>query len=98
ADVRTASLRRPHRSSDAPLAISDDGAYVLMASGGAVRLIGTAGENLKLMDAVAGVWGAFAPRSHDAAVLDSEAGLVPLLDAGGSQPRMVFVPARQADF
>jgi DNA-binding beta-propeller fold protein YncE len=68
--------RRTRRLTDEPLAISDDGGYLLVVSGGAIRLIGTAGDNRKLMDAAAGAWAAFAPGNHDAAVLDAAAGLV----------------------
>jgi hypothetical protein len=53
-----------------PLAISDDGLYVLYGSGGAVQLLGISGDSRKLTDAEPGAVPAFAPRGHDAAVVD----------------------------
>jgi hypothetical protein len=60
------------------LSISDDGAYVLIAGHGAVRVMGTAsGDNFKLIDAADGALAAFAPGGYDAAVVDaSGAGLL----------------------
>jgi hypothetical protein len=81
---------RTRRLTDVPLAISDDGGYVLVVSGGAIRLIGTAGDNRKLMDAAAGAWAAFAPGNHDAAVLDAVAGLVLFEDVAGASVERVL--------
>ena len=58
-------LRRPGLES---LSVSDDGAYLLYASGGPVELIGVAGDSRKLLDAPPGALVAFAPVGHDAAV------------------------------
>jgi hypothetical protein len=85
---RTAGRTRP--SIDEPLAISDDGGYVLAVSGGAIRLIGIAGDNRKLMDAAAGAWGAFAPGNHDAAVLDAARGLLLFQDVAGASVERVL--------
>ncbi|MBZ5617148.1 MAG: WD40 repeat domain-containing protein [Acidobacteriia bacterium] len=73
------------------LAISDDGAYVLSAAVGSIRLLGTAGENIKVMDASDGALIAFAPGGHDAAVSDSGgAGLVWFRDLTGSSRQSVL--------
>lgn len=72
------------------LAISDDGAYLLSANEDSVRLLGTAGEDLKIMDAASGAMVAFAPASHDAAVNDSVAGLLWFRDVAGSSQRTVL--------
>ena len=53
------------------LAISDDGAYLLYAAGGAIELIGVADDSRQVMAGAAGALAAFAPRSHDAAVIHS---------------------------
>jgi hypothetical protein len=82
--------RRTRRLTDEPLAISDDGGYLLVVSGGAIRLLGTAGDNRKLMDAAAGAWAAFAPGNHDAAVLDAEAGLRLFQDVAGASVERVL--------
>jgi hypothetical protein len=82
--------RRTRRLTDEPLAISDDGGYLLVVSGGAIRLIGTAGDNRKLMDAAAGAWAAFAPGNHDAAVLDAAAGLLLFQDVAGASVERVL--------
>ncbi len=89
---------RTRRLTDSPLAISDDGGYLLVVSGGAIRLMGVAGDNRKLMDAAAGAWAAFAPGSHDAAVLDAVAGLVLFQDvAGASAQRVLAGPDSRPD-
>jgi len=54
--------------------VSDDGAYVLVASNGSVRVVTTSGENRKLADATDAVV-AFAPGSHDAAAADAVSGV-----------------------
>jgi hypothetical protein len=66
-------LRQKSRAATASesLAISDDGAYLLYATGNEVELIGLAGDSRKLMDAKPGALAAFAPASHDAAVIHS---------------------------
>jgi hypothetical protein len=81
---------RTRRLIDAPLAISDDGGYLLVVSGGAIRVIGIAGDNRKLMDAAAGAWAAFAPGNHDAAVLDAAAGLSLFTDVAGASVQRVL--------
>lgn len=94
AQFSPAVLSRPKRGTrrltDEPLAISDDGGYLLVVSGGAIRVIGTAGDNRKLMDAAAGAWAAFAPGNHDAAVLDAAAGLVLFSDVAGASIERVL--------
>jgi hypothetical protein len=82
--------RRTRRLIDEPLAISDDGGYLLVVYRGAIRLIGTAGDNRKLMDAAPGAWAAFAPGNHDAAVLDATAGLVLFQDVAGASVERVL--------
>jgi hypothetical protein len=68
----TISLRgnpRPRRPLPETLAISDDGAYLLYAAGGPIELIGVAGDSRQIMDGAPGALAAFAPGSHDAAVI-----------------------------
>jgi hypothetical protein len=75
------------------MSVSDDGNYLLFAAGGSIRLLGTTGENRKLMDAGEGALVAFASRSHDAAVSDpAGAGLVLFRDLTGA-PRQTIVAA-----
>ena len=68
----TMSLRgnpRPRRPLPDTLAISDDGAYLLYAAGGPIELIAVAGDSRRVMDRAVGALAAFAPGSHDAAVI-----------------------------
>jgi hypothetical protein len=74
-------------------AISDDGALLLFAARGSIRLVGTAGENRKLMDAGDGALVAFAPGGHDAAVADpAGAGVVLFRDIAGAATQSVLAP------
>src|ERR1035437_4010643 len=74
-------------------AISDDGALLLFAARGSIRLVGTAGENGKLMEAGEGALGAFAPGGHDAAVADpAGAGVVLFRDIAGAATQSVLAP------
>ena len=74
-------------------AISDDGALLLFAGRGSIRLVGTAGENRKLMDAGDGALVAFAPGGHDAAVADpAGAGVVLFRDIAGAATQSVLAP------
>jgi len=91
--VATASLGKTRRSSGEPLAISDDGAYLLLVSGGGLRVMSLAGDNRKLADATAGTLAAFAPGGHDAAAVDPEAGLAFIHDAAGASVRQVMAGA-----
>jgi hypothetical protein len=69
-------------------AVSDDGAYLLRASGGTVTLYGASGEHRAL---AAGVDAAFAPAGHAAAVADlSGAGIVVFDDAAAGTGRRVL--------
>jgi DNA-binding beta-propeller fold protein YncE len=76
------------------LAISDDGTLLLFAASGSIRLVGTAGESRKLMDAADGALVAFAPGGHDAAVADpAGAGVVLFRDvAGASTQSLLALP------
>jgi DNA-binding beta-propeller fold protein YncE len=82
-----ASLGKTRRSTGEPLAISDDGAYLLLVSGGGLRVMGVAGDNRQITDATAGTLAAFAPGGHDAAVADPETGLALIRDAAGTSVR-----------
>lgn len=69
-------------------ALSDDGSYLLRASGGTVTLFGAAGEHRAL---ATGVDAAFAPAGHGAAVVDpSGAGIVVFDDAVAANGRKVL--------
>src|SRR4051794_32708730 len=61
------------RSGGGPVAVSDDGAYLLYGPGATMELLGIAGDSRKLTDAGPGALPAFAPGGHDAAVVDSQA-------------------------
>ncbi len=60
---------RPRRTLPGMLAISDDGAYVLYAADGPMELMGVAGDGRQIMARAAGALAAFAPGSHDAAII-----------------------------
>jgi len=62
---------RSRRALPDTLAISDDGAYLLYAAGGPMELIGVAGDGRQVKAGVAGALAAFAPGSHDAAVIQN---------------------------
>ena len=76
------------------LALSDDGAFVLVAGGGSIRLLGVTGENRSLMEGAAGALVAFAPGGHDAAIADpAGAGLVLFRDlTGAAEARLLAAP------
>jgi hypothetical protein len=79
------------------LALSDDGAFLLFTADGALRVLSTRGDDRKLMDAGEGALAAFAPGTHDAAVLDAS-GLVLLRDAGGNaEPQPVAAAGELID-
>jgi hypothetical protein len=56
-----------------PLAVSDDGLYLLYGDGDAIQILGVAGDSRKLTNAAGGALPVFAPGGHDAAVIDSQA-------------------------
>ena len=60
------------RPGGGPVAVSDDGKYLLYGNGESVELIGVAGDSRRLGSAASGAFLAFAPGSHDAAVIDSQ--------------------------
>jgi hypothetical protein len=75
------------------LAVSDDGALLLFAANGSIQLLGTAGENRKLMDVGDGAWVAFAPGGRDAAVADpGGAGVVLFRDVAGASTQSLLAP------
>jgi hypothetical protein len=73
------------RSFIGTLALSDDGAVLLEASGGTVRLAGATGRSRL----ISGVMTAFAPGGHDAAVADG-AGVTLVRDVDGSAQSTVL--------
>lgn len=73
-------MRRP---GGGPVAVSDDGLYLLYGNGGAVELLGVAGDSRKLTDAAANALPVFAPGGHDAAVIDAQ-GIALFQDAAGA--------------
>src|SRR5262249_54311290 len=81
-------------SADDSLAISDDAAYLLAYGRGTVRLLGPAsGQNFKLMDTAEGAIAAFAPGGYDAAVADTDAGLMLFRNAAqGGEPNVLAAP------
>ncbi len=83
--ARPSRLLSVHEVSNA---LSDDGAYLLRASGGTVTLYGAGGEHRTL---AAGVAAAFAPGAYGAAIVDpSGAGIVAFDDAAAGTGRRVL--------
>ncbi|HEY2019042.1 MAG TPA: hypothetical protein VGH38_36300 [Bryobacteraceae bacterium] len=78
----------------AALAISDDGAYLLLNVNASIRLLGSGGDTRNLADASVGALVAFAAKGHDGAVSDPlGAGLVLYRDlAGSAQQSVVAAP------
>jgi len=86
---RAGSARTPGDT----LALSDDGEYLLTVSGGSVRLLSIHGLNRSLLPAQADALVAFAAGGHDAAVMDSAAGLTLIRDAAGAAiPQVLATP------
>jgi hypothetical protein len=76
------------------LAVSDDGAFVLFASGEAVRVLSGDGEDRHLIEAGAGTLVAFAPNGKDAAVAGTRgAGIVFFKDVAGATVRRTLAAA-----
>lgn len=76
------------------IALSDDGAILLLASGNSVELFGGSGDLGKLTDAASAALVAFAPGRHDAAVVDpTGAGVVLFRNlAAASDSQVVAAP------
>jgi hypothetical protein len=76
------------------MAASDDGAYVLFATGGSVKVLGAAGDVRTVASVGSGALVAFARGGHDGAFSDpSGAGLVFVKDlAGAATPTVVAAP------
>jgi hypothetical protein len=75
-------------------AISDDGAFVLVASDAGLRVLPASGGEQNLMDGASGAMVAFAAGGHDAAVaLPNGAGLVVLRDVGGASTQQPIAVA-----
>ncbi len=76
-----------------PLALSDDGTYMLNVIQGSARLLSVQGQNRHLMAAQSSALLAFAPGGHDAAVMDSLTGLTLIRDAAGTAtPQLLATP------
>ena len=56
-----------------PLAVSDDGLYLLYGNGDAIEILGVAGDSRKLTNGAEAAMPVFAPGGHDAAVVDAQA-------------------------
>ena len=69
ATIRVRVNPRSRRPLPETLAVSDDGAYLLYSAGGPVELIGVAGDSRKVLAGATGALAAFAPGSHDAAIV-----------------------------
>jgi len=81
---------RPMRSPGQSWALSDDGTYLLTVLAGSARLLSIHGENRSLLPAQAEALVAFAAGGHDAAVVDSVAGLTLIRDASGTAGTQVL--------
>jgi DNA-binding beta-propeller fold protein YncE len=71
-------------------ALSDDGVYLLTVAQGSARLLSIHGQNRSLIAAQSGGLVAFAAGGHDAAVMDSLAGLTLIRDASGAAGTQVL--------
>jgi hypothetical protein len=81
---------RPVHTPSESLALSDDGMYLLTVAGGSARLLSVHGQNRNLLPAQADALVAFAAGGHDAAVMDSLAGLTLVRDAAGTAGTQVL--------
>src|SRR5205823_12398779 len=72
AAIAAKSGAKRQRPGGGPVAVSDDGAYLLYGSGAAIELLGIGGDSRKLIDAGAGAVPVFAPGGRDAAVVDRD--------------------------
>ena len=88
ADAVMVSGIHSYRVTGAAIAVSDDGAYVLFGRAGAIDLLSATGGR-KLADAHAGFAVAFAPGSHDAAVVTGGT-LSVFQDVAGASTRRDF--------
>jgi hypothetical protein len=70
AAMSVGKLPRPLTGS-APIALSDDGGYLLYAADGTVKVLALAGDARPLTDAATNALVVFAPGGHDAAVIDA---------------------------
>jgi len=74
------------------LALSDDGTYLLNITAGSVWLLSINGQKRPLMAAESRALTAFAPGTHDAALLD-RTGVTLIRDAAGTAAQQVLAPA-----
>jgi len=81
---------RPVHVPGQAFALSDDGLYLLTVFGGSARLLSVHGQNRGLLPAQAGALVAFAAGGHDAAVIDSVAGLTLIRDAAATAGTQVL--------
>lgn len=81
AQVAVQSARRPV-SGVGPIALTDDGAWLLLAANGSAQLVGAGGAH-SIAIAARGSQVAFAPGSHDAAIADARGSLVLIRSADG---------------
>ena len=89
ATIRLRGNPGPRRPLPGTLAVSDDGAYLLYAAAGPLELIGVAGNSRQIMDRAPGTLAAFAPGSHDAAVIHGGK-LILFLDIAGPATERSF--------
>jgi len=83
------------RSASAPpMALSDDGVWLLAGTKNSVELFNANGGPRQLMETLSNPMVAFAPGSHDAAIADGRAGVVWIHDvSGAANPQQVAAPA-----
>ena len=81
------------RSTPPPMALSDDGLYLLAGEGGSIDLFSASGGPVRLMETASRPMVAFAPGGHDAAVVDGRAGVVLIHDVGGAATQQPLAPA-----
>jgi DNA-binding beta-propeller fold protein YncE len=81
---------RPVPAKTQSLSLSDDGMYLLTVAQGSARLLSIHGQDRRLIAAQAGALVAFAAGAHDAAVVDSLAGVTLIRDAAGTAGTQVL--------
>lgn len=89
-ELTTAGGNRPVAAKTQSLSLSDDGMYLLTVAQGSARLLSIHGQDRRLIPAQAGALVAFAAGAHDAAVVDSLAGVTLIRDAAGTAGTQVL--------
>ena len=82
-----------HKSSAPPMALSDDGAWLLDSGRDSVEVLSANGGPRRLIATLGYAPVAFAPGGHDAAVADGKAGVVLFHDVSGQATQQQLAPS-----